>query len=131
MKMKVINSYAILWLKEGTAVRTAKAFSLSCCERKKEGTAGFWSSGRGLSSSPPSSDFLCSPPDVSADGNRGDLQPTEGELRRSHKLRIGRYAQHFVDLLTIEENPVQYLLRLHPAQEGFSKQEASFLLPFY
>ncbi|GLT67715.1 hypothetical protein SLA2020_400030 [Shorea laevis] len=54
----------------------------------------------------------------------GDLVPTEGEVRRSQKLRIGRYSQHFVDLLTMEETPVQYLLRLHPDQEGFSKQEA-------
>lgn len=54
----------------------------------------------------------------------GDLQPLEGEVRRSQKLRIGRYSQHFVDLLTMEENPVQYLLRLHPDQEGMSKQEA-------
>ncbi|XP_008793658.3 ABC transporter F family member 4-like [Phoenix dactylifera] len=54
----------------------------------------------------------------------GDLVPTEGEVRRSQKLRIGRYSQHFVDLLTMEENAVQYLLRLHPDQEGFSKQEA-------
>lgn len=54
----------------------------------------------------------------------GDLQPTEGEVRRSQKLRIGRYSQHFVDILTMEENPVQYLLRLHPEQEGLSKQEA-------
>ncbi|KAI0511753.1 hypothetical protein KFK09_012385 [Dendrobium nobile] len=54
----------------------------------------------------------------------GDLVPTEGEVRRSQKLRIGRYSQHFVDLLTMDENPVQYLLRLHPDQEGFSKQEA-------
>ncbi|KAK8941773.1 ABC transporter F family member 4 [Platanthera guangdongensis] len=54
----------------------------------------------------------------------GDLVPTEGEVRKSQKLRIGRYSQHFVDLLTMEENPVQYLLRLHPDQEGFSKQEA-------
>ncbi|XP_020589153.1 ABC transporter F family member 4 [Phalaenopsis equestris] len=54
----------------------------------------------------------------------GDLIPTQGEVRRSQKLRIGRYSQHFVDLLTMEENPVQYLLRLHPDQEGFSKQEA-------
>lgn len=54
----------------------------------------------------------------------GDLQPSEGEVRRSQKLRIGRYSQHFVDLLTMEETPVQYLLRLHPEQEGFSKQEA-------
>nr|CAD1817029.1 unnamed protein product [Ananas comosus var. bracteatus] len=54
----------------------------------------------------------------------GDLVPAEGEVRRSQKLRIGRYSQHFVDLLTMEENPVQYLLRLHPDQEGISKTEA-------
>ncbi|XP_021736797.1 ABC transporter F family member 4-like [Chenopodium quinoa] len=54
----------------------------------------------------------------------GDLSPSEGESRQSQKLRIGRYSQHFVDLLTMDENPVQYLLRLHPDQEGMSKQEA-------
>ncbi|CAK9328587.1 unnamed protein product [Citrullus colocynthis] len=54
----------------------------------------------------------------------GDLVPTEGEVRRSQKLRIGRYSQHFVDLLTMEETPVQYILRLHPDQDGLSKQEA-------
>ncbi|KAM3374717.1 hypothetical protein P3S68_013431 [Capsicum galapagoense] len=54
----------------------------------------------------------------------GDLVPTEGEVRRSQKLRIGRYSQHFVDLLTMDETPVQYLLRLQPDQEGPSKQEA-------
>ncbi|KAF2565777.1 hypothetical protein F2Q70_00026823 [Brassica cretica] len=50
----------------------------------------------------------------------GDLVPTEGEVRRSQKLRIGRYSQHFVDLLTMDETPVEYLLRLHPnpRQEG-------------
>ncbi|PHT97964.1 ABC transporter F family member 4 [Capsicum chinense] len=48
----------------------------------------------------------------------GDLVPTEGEVRRSQKLRIGRYSQHFVDLLTMDETPVQYLLRLQPDQEG-------------
>ncbi|KAJ8541684.1 hypothetical protein K7X08_002500 [Anisodus acutangulus] len=54
----------------------------------------------------------------------GDLVPSEGEVRRSQKLRIGRYSQHFVDLLTMDETPVQYLLRLHPDQVGPSKQEA-------
>ncbi|CAJ2669288.1 unnamed protein product [Trifolium pratense] len=54
----------------------------------------------------------------------GDLVPSVGEARKSQKLRIGRYSQHFVDLLTMDETPVQYLLRLHPDQEGFSKQEA-------
>ncbi|KAK9093875.1 hypothetical protein Scep_025344 [Stephania cephalantha] len=54
----------------------------------------------------------------------GDLVPSTGEARKSQKLRIGRYSQHFVDLLTMEETPVHYLLRLHPDQEGMSKEEA-------
>eukprot|EP00271_Cylindrocystis_brebissonii_P000806 TRINITY_DN1099_c1_g3_i1.p1 TRINITY_DN1099_c1_g3~~TRINITY_DN1099_c1_g3_i1.p1 ORF type:complete len:867 (+),score=254.64 TRINITY_DN1099_c1_g3_i1:165-2765(+) len=54
----------------------------------------------------------------------GSLQPNEGESRQSQKLRIGRYSQHFVDTLAFDENPVQYLLRLYPEQEGPSKQEA-------
>ncbi|KAM0053609.1 putative ABC transporter, AAA+ ATPase domain, P-loop containing nucleoside triphosphate hydrolase [Helianthus debilis subsp. tardiflorus] len=53
------------------------------------------------------------------------LNPIEGEVRRSQKLRIGRYSQHLVDLLTMVETPVEYLLRLHPDQEGImsSRQE--------
>ncbi|CAE5968263.1 unnamed protein product [Arabidopsis arenosa] len=54
----------------------------------------------------------------------GDLVPSEGEVRRSQKLRIGRYSQHFVDQLSMWETPVEYLLRLYPDQEGCSKQEA-------
>ncbi|RZC83537.1 hypothetical protein C5167_046323 [Papaver somniferum] len=54
----------------------------------------------------------------------GNLVPTSGEVRKSPKLRIGRYSQHFVDLLTMEETPVKYLLRLHSDQEGPSKEEA-------
>uniref|UniRef100_K3ZZP5 ABC transporter domain-containing protein n=1 Tax=Setaria italica TaxID=4555 RepID=K3ZZP5_SETIT len=54
----------------------------------------------------------------------GDLAPTEGEVRRSQKLRIGQYSQHFIDVLTMEENAVEYLLRMHPDQEGMSKAEA-------
>ncbi|OMO92247.1 ABC transporter-like protein [Corchorus capsularis] len=54
----------------------------------------------------------------------GDLVPSEGEIRRSQKLRMGRYSQHFVDLLSMDETPVQYLLRLHLDQDGLSKQEA-------
>ena len=44
----------------------------------------------------------------------GDLEPTSGESRRSQKLRIGRYSQHFVDILAYDENPVEYLMRMHP-----------------
>ena len=51
----------------------------------------------------------------------GDLVPTEGEVRRSQTLRIGRYSQHFVNQFKMEETPVHYLLRLHPDQEGDQK----------
>ncbi|PON36812.1 P-loop containing nucleoside triphosphate hydrolase [Trema orientale] len=38
--------------------------------------------------------------------------------------------KHFVDLLTMDETPAQYLLRLHPDQEGLSKQEAKSCVVF-
>ena len=44
----------------------------------------------------------------------GDLEPTEGDARRSHTLRVGRYAQHFVDALQMDSNPVEYLLNKSP-----------------
>lgn len=43
----------------------------------------------------------------------GDLEPTEGYARRSNKLRVGRYAQHFVDALSMEDTPVEYLMRTY------------------
>lgn len=46
--------------------------------------------------------------------NSGDLEPTSGEARRSHTLRVGRYAQHFVDALKFDTNPVEYLLAKYP-----------------
>ncbi|KAJ6727606.1 ATP-BINDING TRANSPORT PROTEIN-RELATED [Salix purpurea] len=85
----------------------------SCREEWESGSAG---KGQGSSkpievsfSYPNRDDFKLSNVDV------GDLVP--GEVRRSQKLRIGR---HFVDLLTTDETPVQYILRLHPDQEGLS-----------
>ena len=48
----------------------------------------------------------------------GDLVPTNGEQRRSFKLRIGRYAQHFVDALDMDVNPVEYLLSKYPVRRA-------------
>ena len=50
----------------------------------------------------------------------GDLEPTDGESRRSHALRIGRYSQHFVDVLAMDENPVEYLRRKYVKENGSS-----------
>ncbi len=54
----------------------------------------------------------------------GDLEPTAGEARRSHTLRVGRYAQHFVDALQMDENPVEYLLRKYPQARAGARPAA-------
>ena len=42
----------------------------------------------------------------------GDINSTEGDIRRNPRLRLGVYNQHFVDRLPMEEDPVAYLRRL-------------------
>ncbi|XP_075547250.1 ATP-binding cassette sub-family F member 1 isoform X2 [Dermacentor variabilis] len=42
----------------------------------------------------------------------GDLTPLEGEARRNHRLRIGRFDQHSGEQLSSDESPVEYLQRL-------------------
>ncbi len=44
----------------------------------------------------------------------GDLEPKAGEQRRSHKLRVGRYNQHFVDALAFDTSAVEYLTTKFP-----------------
>lgn len=39
----------------------------------------------------------------------GELTPLQGEVRRNPRLRIGKYAQHFVDKLPMDISPVEYL----------------------
>eukprot|EP01026_Neomeris_dumetosa_P069397 TRINITY_DN6861_c0_g1_i4.p1 TRINITY_DN6861_c0_g1~~TRINITY_DN6861_c0_g1_i4.p1 ORF type:complete len:740 (-),score=178.24 TRINITY_DN6861_c0_g1_i4:265-2484(-) len=45
----------------------------------------------------------------------GDIEPLDGTQKRPHHLRIGRYAQHFVDLLKMEDTPVEYLMSRYPS----------------
>ncbi|KDD75994.1 hypothetical protein H632_c403p0 [Helicosporidium sp. ATCC 50920] len=52
----------------------------------------------------------------------GDLEVAQGDQRKSPKLRVGRYAQHFVDALSFDENAVEYLLRRFP-QAGLKPEE--------
>lgn len=42
----------------------------------------------------------------------GDLEPTKGEQKKNHRLRIGRFDQHSGEHLTAEETPSEYLIRL-------------------
>ena len=48
----------------------------------------------------------------------GDLEPTAGDSRRSHKLRIGRYSQHFVDVLSMDENPCSTCFAVTSSREA-------------
>ncbi|KAK2080085.1 hypothetical protein QBZ16_002481 [Prototheca wickerhamii] len=52
----------------------------------------------------------------------GDLAPTSGDQRRNFKLRVGRYAQHFVDALSFDETPVDYLMNRFP-EAGLKREE--------
>ena len=40
----------------------------------------------------------------------GDLNPVGGDIRRNHRLRIGRYNQHFDEILPMKKSPVQFLM---------------------
>lgn len=57
----------------------------------------------------------------------GDLVPTDGEQRRSFKLRVGRYAQHFVDALAMDTNPVEYLMSKFP-EAGLKPEQMRAML---
>jgi ATP-binding cassette, subfamily F, member 3 len=46
----------------------------------------------------------------------GKLNPDEGRVVRSSKLRIGYFAQHQVDELHLDETPLQHIMRLRPAE---------------
>ncbi len=47
----------------------------------------------------------------------GKLQPMEGRMHRSGKLRIGYFAQHQVDELHLDETPLQHVQRLRPTEQ--------------
>ena len=53
----------------------------------------------------------------------GDIEPTEGEVRRNQKLRIGRYSQHFVDVLAMDVSAVGYLVERFSSQ-GLKNEHA-------
>lgn len=57
----------------------------------------------------------------------GDIVPTAGESRRSQKLRVGRYAQHFVDALEMDVNPIEYLLTKYP-EAGMKAEQVRAIL---
>mmetsp|Transcript_88235 Transcript_88235/g.175302 ORF Transcript_88235/g.175302 Transcript_88235/m.175302 type:complete len:610 (-) Transcript_88235:561-2390(-) len=55
------------------------------------------------------------------------IEPTEGEMKRSGKLRIGHYNQHSEAVLDLEKAPLQFLKDLYPqgvvTTEGLKRLE--------
>ncbi|GAA94054.1 hypothetical protein E5Q_00701 [Mixia osmundae IAM 14324] len=50
----------------------------------------------------------------------GQLEPSQGQLNRNGRLRIGYFAQHHIDALDVAVSPVAFLMRQHP---GRTEQE--------
>ena len=48
----------------------------------------------------------------------GRLDPLSGEIRRSGKLRVGYFAQHQTDELTLDETPLAHMARALPRATG-------------
>lgn len=45
---------------------------------------------------------------------RDELQPCEGDVRRHSHLRIGQYNQHSEEILEMDLNPIEFLMKLYP-----------------
>merc|ERR1711988_1126204 len=43
-----------------------------------------------------------------------EIAPTEGDIRRNPRLRIGRYNQHSEDVLDLEKTPLEFMQGLYP-----------------
>nr|XP_057902625.1 ATP-binding cassette sub-family F member 1 isoform X2 [Doryrhamphus excisus] len=41
----------------------------------------------------------------------GKLNPSKGEMRKNHRLKVGFFNQQYADQLNMEENPTEYLMR--------------------
>merc|ERR1712054_375724 len=45
----------------------------------------------------------------------GELEPLEGNVIRSGKLKLGRFTQHFVDQLDLNVSPLEYMSKQFPS----------------
>lgn len=58
----------------------------------------------------------------------GELQPTLGDIRPHGHLKLGRFTQHFVDVLDLEKTPLEFFEELYPtdAREDVRKYLGRF-----
>lgn len=62
----------------------------------------------------------------------GELEPTSGECRRNHRLRIGKYNQHSADQLDVNVTSVEYIMsKYNMNYQDARKTLGKFGLPGY
>ena len=44
----------------------------------------------------------------------GELAPSSGDIRPHGHLKMGRFTQHFVDVLNLEQTPLEFFNELYP-----------------
>jgi ATP-binding cassette, subfamily F, member 2 len=44
----------------------------------------------------------------------GELQPSLGDIRPHGHLKLGRFTQHFVDVLDLEQTPLDFFDKMYP-----------------
>ena len=44
----------------------------------------------------------------------GELNPTLGDIRPHGHLKLGRFTQHFIDVLNLDQTPLEFFETLYP-----------------
>jgi len=47
----------------------------------------------------------------------GELLPTLGDIRPNMHLKLGRFTQHFIDVLNLEQTPLEFFTEQYPGEE--------------
>ena len=58
----------------------------------------------------------------------GDLNVIEGDVVRNRFLKVGKYSQHFVDVLPMDKRPVDFIMQFHDETPGDKLGNARALL---
>jgi len=58
----------------------------------------------------------------------GDLDVIEGDVVRNRFLKVGKYSQHFVDVLPMDKRPVDFIMQFHDETPGDKLGNARALL---
>ena len=60
----------------------------------------------------------------------GELEPTQGQISRHNRLRIGYFTQHHIDTLDLTLTATQSLIDAYPAADLSEEQARNFLGKF-